>query len=51
MTDTIKNTIDKFEAGYVFTANDFYMTVSHPKNVSKILNELVASGVLRKLMP
>ena len=49
MTDTIKNTIDKFEAGYVFTANDFSMTVSHPKNVSKTLNELVASGTLRKL--
>ena len=49
MTDIIKNTIDKFETGYIFTANDFPITVESPKNVSKILNELVTTGYIRKL--
>ena len=49
MTDTIKNTIDKFEAGYIFTADDFSTTVTEAKNVSKILNHFVATGYLRKL--
>ena len=35
MTDTIKNTIDKFEAGYVFTADDFSTTVGEVKTVNK----------------
>ena len=49
MIDVIKNTIDKFELGYVFTADDFSMTVGHPQSVSKILNELTTIGYLRKL--
>ncbi len=49
MTDIIKNIIDKFELGYVFTATDFNMTVENPKTVSKILNNFVAIGYLRKL--
>jgi hypothetical protein len=49
MTDTIKNKIDKFPLGYVFTANSFSITVDNPKGVSKALNDLVAEGVLRKL--
>ena len=49
MTDTIKNIIDKFELGYVFTVSDFPMTVENPKAVSKILNHFVATGYLRKL--
>jgi hypothetical protein len=49
MTDTIKNTIDKFEAGYIFTVNDFTATVDNPVKVIKILNHFVATGYLRKL--
>jgi len=49
MTDTIKNTIDKFELGYVFTVTDFPTAVENPKTVSKILNHFVATGYLRKL--
>ena len=49
MTDIIKNTIDKFETGYIFTINDFPVSAENPKNVSKILNHFVATGYLRKL--
>jgi hypothetical protein len=49
MADTIKNTIDKFETGYIFTVNDFHITVENPKKVNKILNEFVATGYIRKL--
>ena len=49
MIDTVKNTIDKFEIGDVFTVNDFPMTVENSINVSKILNNFVATGYLRKL--
>ena len=49
MIDTIKNTIDKFELGYVFTISDFPMAVENPKSVSKILNHFVETGYLRKL--
>jgi len=49
MIDTIKNTIDKFELGYVFTIDDFSISVEKPKEVSKILNHFVATGYLRKL--
>ena len=44
--DTIKNTIDKFETRHIFTANDFPIAVEKPKNVSKILDELVCSQVV-----
>lgn len=49
MTDTIKNIIDKFELGYVFTITDIPMAAEDPKGVSKILNHFVATGYLRKL--
>lgn len=49
MKDEIKNIIDKFELGYVFTVSDFPMTGENPKTVSKILNYFVATGYLRKL--
>jgi len=49
MTETIKNTIDKFETGYIFTIDDFSLSVKNPKNVSRILNHFVATGYLRKL--
>jgi hypothetical protein len=49
MTDTIKNIIDKFELGYVFTVTDFTISVEYPKNISKTLNHFVTTGYLRKL--
>ena len=49
MTDKIKNTIDKFGAGYIFTADDFSTTVEEAKTASKILNHFVTTGYLRKL--
>jgi hypothetical protein len=49
MIDTIKNTIDKFETGYIFTVNDFSATAESPLKVIKTLNHFVASGYLRKL--
>jgi hypothetical protein len=49
MLDIIKNKIDKFSFGFVFTANSFDVTVDNPKGVSKALNDLVETGVLRKL--
>jgi len=49
MTDNVKNMIDKFEAGYIFTADDFSTTVNEAKTVSKILNHFVTTGYLRKL--
>jgi hypothetical protein len=49
MTNTIENTINKFPVREVFTAHDFPETAKNPKGISKILNDLVAEGVLRKL--
>jgi hypothetical protein len=49
MTDAIKEIINKFESGYVFTVSDFPMAVENPKSVSKILNHFVGTGYLRKL--
>ncbi|MDR2929159.1 MAG: DUF6088 family protein [Cytophagaceae bacterium] len=49
MPDKIKNTIDKFSPNEVFTVSDFPKTAKSPKGVSKILNDLVAEGILRKL--
>jgi hypothetical protein len=49
MLDTIKNTIDKFPLGFIFTSNDFPMTAGDPKRVNKILNDFVTKGYLRKL--
>lgn len=50
MTENIKNIIEKFELGYVFTVSDFPMTAENPKSVNKILNHFVATGYLRKLV-
>ena len=41
MTDTIKNIIDKFELGYVFTIGDFSLTAENPKAVGKTMNRTV----------
>jgi hypothetical protein len=49
MMDTIKNKLEKFDVGYVFTADEFEETTKSPTNVSRILNGLVDKGALRKL--
>jgi hypothetical protein len=49
ITDIVKNTIDKFQIGFVFTAVDFQISETHPNKVGKILNDFVAKGYLRKL--
>ncbi|KAA6341702.1 hypothetical protein EZS27_010491 [termite gut metagenome] len=49
MTDTLKNIIDKLPLGFVFTADDFPVTVENPKGVSKVLNKFVEESYLRKL--
>jgi hypothetical protein len=49
MFDIIKDAIDKFPSGFVFTVSSFSITVNNPKGVSKVLNDLVTEGVLRKL--
>ena len=49
MTDGIKNTIDRFDPGCVFTTDEFEATAKNPTAVSKILSKFVADGYLRKL--
>jgi hypothetical protein len=49
MIDTIKNRLEKIGDGVVFTANEFEITVKSPTAVSRILNDFVVQGYLRKL--
>ncbi|MDR0865998.1 MAG: DUF6088 family protein [Candidatus Symbiothrix sp.] len=49
MTDIIKNTINKFPLGFIFTTSDFPAAAENPKQVNKILNTFMAEGFLRRL--
>jgi len=49
MVDILKNTIYKFELGYVFTIDNFKVSVKNPVEVSRILNRFVREGYLCKL--
>jgi hypothetical protein len=49
MTDTIKNTINKFAEGFVFTAEDFPIPLDKQNTVTKVLNNMVAAGQIRRL--
>jgi len=49
MTDTIRNTIEKFAYGYVFTSSDFPTEVNKQKTVNKILENLTKEGKIRRL--
>lgn len=49
MTDIIKNTINRFALGFVFTAADFPIPVEKQNTVTKILNNMVAAGEIRRL--
>ena len=48
-TDTIKNIIDQFPLGFIFTSNDFHMVIENPKRINKILNNFVKQSYLCKL--
>jgi hypothetical protein len=49
MTDKIRNTINRFASGYVFTAKDFTVEASKQNTVTKILNNMVAEKQIRHL--
>ncbi|GHU57384.1 hypothetical protein FACS189411_10910 [Bacteroidia bacterium] len=49
MTDTIKNTITGFADGFVFTAEDFPIPSDKQNTVTKVLNNMIAAGQIRRL--
>ena len=49
MTGIIKNTIDNFRFGFVFTPSDFPIGISKQASVNRVLNNMVASGEIRRL--
>jgi hypothetical protein len=49
MTNTIKNTIDNFDYGYVFTPADFPVDPRKQATVNRIINNMVASGQIRRI--
>jgi hypothetical protein len=49
MTDIIKNTINNFPFGFVFTPGDFPIDISKQASVNRILNNMVAAGEIRRL--
>lgn len=49
MIDIIKDTIDRFPIGFVFTSSDFPIEVNKLKAVNKAINALVAQGRIRRL--
>ena len=49
MTDTIRNTINAFSCGFVFTPRDFPIDQRKQASVNRILNNMVAAGQIRRL--
>ncbi len=49
MIDIIKDTIDRFPIGFVFTSSDFPIEVNRLKAVNKVINVLVTQGKIRRL--
>lgn len=49
MIDIIKDTIDRFPIGFVFTSSDFPIELNKLKAVNKSINELVTQGKIRRL--
>ncbi|MDR3093183.1 MAG: DUF6088 family protein, partial [Bacteroidales bacterium] len=49
MTDIIRNIIDRFALGFVFTADNFPLPVEKQNSVTKVLNNMVAAGQIRRL--
>ena len=46
MSDSLRNIIDKFELGYVFTVDSFSAEVGVPVEVARILHNFVREGYL-----
>jgi hypothetical protein len=49
ITNIVKDTINRFDCGYVFTAKDFSVPVEKQKTVNKLLDNLVAAGTIKRL--
>jgi hypothetical protein len=49
MTDTIRNTINNFPCGFVFTPRDFPIDKKKIASVNRILNNMVAAGQIRRI--
>jgi len=49
MTDIIRNTINRLAYGFVFTADDFPIDVDKQNTVTKVLNNMVTAGQIRRL--
>jgi len=49
MTNIIKNTIENFDYGFVFTPADFPIDQRKQATVNRILNNMVASGQIRRI--
>ena len=49
ITEIVKNQIDKFSYGYVFTASDFPIDVTKQKSVNKVMENLTKEGKIRRL--
>jgi hypothetical protein len=49
MTNTIKNAINTFPFGFVFTPSDFPIETGKQASVNRILNNMVAAGEIRRL--
>ncbi|MDR3341034.1 MAG: hypothetical protein LBT25_13285 [Candidatus Symbiothrix sp.] len=49
MTDTIRNTINTFPCGFVFTPKDFPIDRIKQASVNRILNNMVADKQIRRL--
>jgi hypothetical protein len=49
MTDIIRNTINAFPCGFVFTPRDFPIDKQKQASVNRILNNMVVSGQIRRL--
>jgi predicted transcriptional regulator of viral defense system len=49
MTEKIKSKIDKFDNGYVFTADEFPQTKTSPIYVNRILGNFLKEGYIKKL--
>lgn len=49
MTSIIRNTINNFPFGFVFTPSDFPVEITKQASVNRILNNMVAAGEIRRL--
>ena len=49
ITDIVKEKIENFAYGYVFSASDFPVDVTKQKSVNKVLENLTKAGKIRRL--